>query len=114
MHDYTKEDIMRMVSDNDVRFIRLQFTDIFGNLKNIAITTSQLEKALDNKCLFDGSSIEGSVRTEQSDMILKPDLNTFSLFPWKPAPNRVARLICDIYSPSGEAFGGSPGRYSKM
>ena len=70
-----------MVAENDVRFIRLQFTDIFGTLKNVAITTSQLEKALENKCMFDGSSIEGFVRIEESDMVLRPDLNSFACFP---------------------------------
>lgn len=108
MNNYTKEDIMQLVADNDVRFIRLQFTDIFGTLKNVAITTSQLEKALDNKCMFDGSSIEGFVRIEESDMILHPDLNSFCVFPWRPAPNRVARLICDVYTPDGKPFQGSP------
>ncbi len=108
MFNYTKDDILKMVADNDVRFIRLQFTDIFGTLKNVAITTSQLEKALDNKCMFDGSSIEGFVRIEESDMLLRPDLNTFCLFPWRPGPNRVARLICDVYTPSGKPFDGSP------
>lgn len=110
MYSYTKDDIMKLVSDNDVRFIRLQFTDIFGSLKNVAITTSQLEKALDNKCMFDGSSIEGFVRIEESDMILRPDLNSFCLFPWRPSPNRVARLICDVYTPDGTPFEGSPRR----
>jgi len=113
MYSYTKEDIMKMVADNDVRFIRLQFTDIFGTLKNVAITTSQLEKALDNKCMFDGSSIEGFVRIEESDMFLRPDLNTFCLFPWRPSPNRVARLICDVFTPAGEPFDGSPRRILK-
>ena len=97
-----------MVAENDVRFIRLQFTDIFGTLKNVAITTSQLEKALENKCMFDGSSIEGFVRIEESDMVLRPDLNSFCMFPWRPGPNRVARLICDVYTPDGKPFGGSP------
>src|SRR5574344_249107 len=108
MFNYTKDDILKMVADNDVRFIRLQFTDIFGTLKNVAITTSQLEKALDNKCMFDGSSIEGFVRIEESDMLLRPDLNTFCLFPWRPSPNRVARLICDVYTPNGKPFMGAP------
>jgi glutamine synthetase len=108
MYNYTKDDIMRMVAENDVRFIRLQFTDIFGTLKNVAITVSQLEKALSNRCMFDGSSIEGFVRIEESDMMLHPDLNTFCLFPWRPSPNRVARLICDVYSPGGKPFEGSP------
>lgn len=97
-----------MVADNDVRFIRLQFTDIFGTLKNVAITTSQLEKALEGKCMFDGSSIEGFVRIEESDMVLVPDLNSFCMFPWRPSPNRVARLICDVYGTDGKPFQGSP------
>lgn len=79
---YTAEDIMRMVEDENIRFIRLQFTDIFGSFKNIAITASQLEKALQNKCMFDGSSIEGFVRIEESDMYLYPDLDSFVIFPW--------------------------------
>ena len=74
---YTREDIIQRVEDEDVEFIRLQFTDIFGNLKNVAITVSQLEKALDNECMFDGSSIEGFARIEESDMYLNPDYNTF-------------------------------------
>ena len=78
MSRYTKEDIFRIVEEEDVEFIRLQFTDIFGTLKNVAITSSQLEKALNNKCMFDGSSIEGFVRIEESDMYLYPDLETFS------------------------------------
>ena len=73
MSRYTKEDIFRIVEEEDVEFIRLQFTDIFGTLKNVAITSSQLEKALNNKCMFDGSSIEGFVRIEESDMYLYPD-----------------------------------------
>ena len=68
MRNYTKQDIIRIVEENDVQFIRLQFTDVFGTLKNVAISVSQLEKALDNKCMFDGSSIEGFVRIEESDM----------------------------------------------
>ena len=77
MGKYTAEDIMRMVEDENIRFIRLQFTDIFGSFKNIAITASQLEKALQNKCMFDGSSIEGFVRIDESDMYLWPDLDTY-------------------------------------
>ena len=70
MSKYSKEDIMRMVEDEDVEFIRLQFTDIFGMLKNVAITAGQLEKALDNRCMFDGSAIEGFVRLDESDLYL--------------------------------------------
>ena len=108
MNNYSKEDIMRIVDEEDVEFIRLQFTDIFGNLKNVAITSSQLEKALDNKCMFDGSSIEGFVRIEESDMYLYPDLNSFCIFPWRPQQGKVARLICDVYNPDGTPFAGDP------
>jgi len=89
MMKYTKEDIIRLVEDEDVEFIRLQFTDMFGALKNIAITASQLEKALDNQCMFDGSSIEGFVKIEESDMYLHPALDTFELFPWRPQQGKV-------------------------
>ena len=108
MSRYTKDDIFRMVDEEDVEFIRLQFTDIFGTLKNIAITSSQLEKALDNKCMFDGSSVEGFVRIEESDMYLYPDYDTFEIFPWRPQQGKVARLICDVYTPDGKPFEGDP------
>ena len=108
MSRYTKDDIFRMVEEEDVEFIRLQFTDIFGTLKNIAITSSQLEKALDNKCMFDGSSVEGFVRIEESDMYLYPDYDTFEIFPWRPQQGKVARHICDVYTPDGKPFEGDP------
>ena len=108
MPRYTKEDVIRLVKEQDVQFIRLQFTDIFGSLKNVAITAGQLEKALDNKCMFDGSSIEGFVRIEESDMYLRPDTNTFVVFPWRPQTGKVARLICDVYNPDGTPFAGDP------
>ncbi len=108
MQTYTKNDILKYVKENEIRFIRLQFTDILGSLKNVAITSSQLEKALDNQCMFDGSSIEGFVRIEESDMKLHPDLNSFVPFPWRKAPDSVARLICDVYKPDGTPFNGSP------
>lgn len=106
MSKYTKEDIFRMVEEEDVEFIRLQFTDIFGVLKNVAITSSQLEKALNNKCMFDGSSVEGFVRIEESDMYLYPDYDTFVIFPWRPQQGKVARLICDVYTTECEPFMG--------
>lgn len=81
MKHYTKEDIIRRVKEENVKFIRLQFTDILGTIKNVEVPVSQLEKALDNKVMFDGSSIEGFVRIEESDMYLKPDYNTFVIFP---------------------------------
>ena len=105
---YSKEDIIRMVKEEDVEFIRLQFTDIFGQLKNVAITASQIEKAVNNQCMFDGSSIEGFVRIDESDQYLYPDLNSFAIFPWRPAQGKVARLICDVYKPDGTPFEGDP------
>ena len=103
---YTKEDVLRIAKEKDVQFIRLQFTDIFGQLKNVAITQSQLEKALDNKCMFDGSSIEGYVRINESDMYLRPDYDSFVILPWK---DRVARMICDVYCADGKTpFLGDP------
>jgi glutamine synthetase len=108
MAKYTKEQIKEIVKKEDVKFIRLQFTDIFGALKNVAITPSQLDKALDNKCMFDGSSIEGFVRIEESDMNLRPDLDTFVVFPWRTPQGKVARLICDVYKHDGTPFEGDP------
>lgn len=108
MNQYTREDIIRMVEEEDVEFIRLQFTDMFGNLKNVAITASQLERALDNKCMFDGSAIDGFVRIEESDMYLYPDYSTFAIFPWRPQQGKVARMICDVRRPNGEPFEGDP------
>lgn len=108
MAKYTKDDIIRLVEEEDVEFIRLQFTDMFGTLKNVAVTATQLEKALNNKFMFDGSSIEGFVRIEESDMYLYPDLDTFEIFPWRPQDGKVARFLCDIYRADGTPFEGDP------
>lgn len=108
MPKMTKEAIMKIVEEKDVKFIRLQFTDVLGRLKNVAITSSQLEKALDNKIMFDGSSIEGFVRIEESDMYLRPDPDTFAILPWRPKEDSVARMICDVYDPEGNPFMGDP------
>ncbi|GGE63235.1 type I glutamate--ammonia ligase [Priestia taiwanensis] len=108
MAKYTKQDIFTMAKDGNVKYIRLQFTDILGTIKNVEIPLSQLEKALDNKMMFDGSSIEGFVRIEESDMYLYPDLDTWVIFPWSAEKGKVARLICDIYNPDGTPFGGDP------
>lgn len=97
MHNYTRDDIFHIVEEEDVAFIRLQFTDIFGTMKNMAVTVGQLEKALDNRCMFDVSSLEGVTDEEESDMYLYPDLSTFEIFPWRPQQGKVARLICDVY-----------------
>ncbi len=104
----TREDIFRMVEEEDVEFIRLQFTDMFGMMKNIAITVSQLEKALCNRFMFDGSSVEGFVHIEDSDMYLHPDIRTFQIFPWRPQTGKVARFICDVYREDEQAFAGDP------
>lgn len=108
MHNYTREDILEMVEEEDVGFIRLQFTDIYGTMKNMAVTASQLEKVLNNECMFDGSSIEGFSKTEASDMYLYPDLNTFEIFPWRPQQGKVARFICDIYRSDGTPYENDP------
>ncbi|WP_279000023.1 type I glutamate--ammonia ligase [[Clostridium] scindens] len=108
MNYYTRADILRIVEEEDVGFIRLQFTDIFGVMKNVAITASQLEKALDHQIMFDGASIEGFARIEESDMYLYPDLDTFEIFPWRPQQGKVARLICDVYKPDGTIFQSDP------
>jgi len=105
---YTKDDIKRLVQEKEVKYIRLQFTDILGTIKNVEIPVSQLDKALDNKMMFDGSSIEGFVRIEESDMYLYPDLDTFMVFPWTTDNGKVARFICDIYTPEGKPFEGDP------
>lgn len=108
MKKFSKEEVMKLVEEEDVEFIRLQFTDIFGNLKNVAVTASQLKKTLDNQVMFDGSSIEGFVRIEESDMYLHPDMDTVAIFPWRPQQGKVARFICDVYRPDGTAFEGDP------
>lgn len=104
------DDVIRIVQEANVKFIRLEFTDILGVLKNISITVEQLEKALNGELMFDGSSIEGFVRIEESDMYLKPDINSFLVLPWvSPTSSaRTARLICDIFDPEGNPFHGCP------
>ena len=104
----TAKDILALAAKHDVRFLRLQFTDILGVNKNVEIPRSQFEKALAGDILFDGSSIEGFVRIEESDMLLVPDLSTFLIFPWSGAETKVARLICDIHRPDGTLFAGDP------
>lgn len=108
MDRLTNEDVRSLAKEMGVKFVRLQFTDIFGVLKNVAITVEQLDKALDGELMFDGSSIEGFVRIEESDMYLRPDPSTFVVFPWKPRDGAVARLICDIYNSDGTPFIGDP------
>jgi glutamine synthetase len=104
----TRADLLRLMRDLKVRFLRLQFSDITGVIKNVEVPEGQFEKALDGDILFDGSSIEGFVRIEESDMILKPDYDTFAIFPWGDPDNRVGRLICDVFTADGRPFEGDP------
>ena len=100
--------VLRLAKEHDVRFIRLWFTDILGFLKSFAITIDELEKALEEGMGFDGSSIEGFARIDESDMLATPDPNTFCLLPWRPKENAVARMFCDITYPGGKLFEGDP------
>ncbi len=104
-----REEILRAAEEEKVRFLRLQFTDIMGIIKNVEIPRSQFEKALDGQIMFDGSSIEGFSRIEESDMLLVPDEETFCVNPWSnPDGSRVARMICDVHQPDGSDFAGCP------
>ena len=93
MGNYTREEILQMAEEEDVEFIRLQFTDMFGTLKNIAITARELPRALDNRCIVDGSFIAGIAGESEQDMYLRPDLDTFSILPWRPQQGKVARPV---------------------
>ncbi|WDL97296.1 type I glutamate--ammonia ligase [Alicyclobacillus sp. ALC3] len=105
---FDKAEILELAKEQDVRYIRLQFTDLLGIIKNVEVPVDQLSKALDGKIAFDGSSIEGFVRIEESDMYLAPDTSTWLVFPWESNYGRVARLICDIRQPNGDPFPGDP------
>lgn len=104
----TATDILELADAHQVRFLRLQFTDILGVIKNVEVPASQFRKALKGDILFDGSSIEGFVRVEESDMLLVPDLGTFQILPWSEPSSRVARVICDVTHPDGTPFAGDP------
>jgi glutamine synthetase len=107
--DESKEYVLKMAKDHDVKFIRMWFTDILGFLKSFAITREELEQALEDGMGFDGSSIEGFARIDESDMVAMPDPDTFQLLPWRPREHRaVARMFCDILKPGGEPFEGDP------
>ncbi|MCK8825594.1 type I glutamate--ammonia ligase [Fuchsiella alkaliacetigena] len=112
MSEITKEDVLKQAEEAGVKFVRLQFTDILGVIKNVAITVEQLEEALEGNIMFDGSSIDGFTRIQESDMYLEPDYDTFTVFPWRPAGpsdgGAVARLVCDVYNTDGEPFIGGP------
>ncbi|GAB6098728.1 hypothetical protein JCM16358_06070 [Halanaerocella petrolearia] len=105
----TKDDILAEAQKLNVKFIRLQFINILGIVKNVAVTIEQLADTLEGRIMFDGSSVDGFTRLQESDMYLKPDYNTFTVFPWRPeTEGKVARLICDVYTPEGEPFAGDP------
>ena len=104
----TKEDIVRIVEEEDVKFIRMQFVDVLGQMKNVAVTVSQLDRALDGEISIDGSSIEGFTSVNESDQYLVPDLDTFCIYPWRPQRGKVARFICDVYNADGTPFVGDP------
>lgn len=106
--NYTPADIRQMAKDNNVQFLRLMFTDLFGVIKNVEVPISQLDKLLENKLMFDGSSIDGFVRIEESDMYLYPDLSTWMVFPWGSEHGKVARIICEVYTSDRKPFAGDP------
>ncbi|MDN7144371.1 type I glutamate--ammonia ligase [Liquorilactobacillus mali] len=106
--NYTKDDIRKIAKDENVKFLRLMFTDLYGVIKNVEVPISQLEKLLDNKLMFDGSSIDGFVRIEESDMWLYPDLSTWMIFPWGSEHGKVARVICEVYNADRTPFIGDP------
>lgn len=104
----TREEILQIIKEENVKYIRLQFTDITGTIKNVEVPVSQIDKVLANNMMFDGSSIEGFVRIEESDMYLYPDLNTFLVFSWDSEYGKVARFICDVYTVDRKPFAGDP------
>lgn len=104
----SRDDLLTVLRERNIRFLRLQFIDIMGVLKNVEVPASQFEKALDGDIMFDGSSIQGFVRVEESDMMLRPDYSTFVVLPWGDPDNAVARVICDVYTAAGSPFEGDP------
>ena len=112
--ELSKENVLKVAKEQGVKFIRLWFTDILGFLKSVAITVEELERVLDRGIGFDGSSIEGFARIDESDMVAMPDPATFCMLPWRPAEHTVARMFCDILKPGGEPFEGDPRYILKM
>ena len=108
MGNYTREEILQMVEDEDVEFIRLQFTDMFGAIKNIAVTARELPRALNNQCVIDGEQIAGTSGLKDADLYLRHVLDTFAILPWRPQQGKVARMICDLYFPDGTPYKNSP------
>ncbi len=108
MNIQSKDDVYKAIEEHNVKFIRLQFTDIQGVVKDVEIPVIQIEKALDVGISFDGSSVEGFVRIDESDMVLRPDVSSFAILPWNQKKGVVARMVCDVYLPDGTPFGGDP------
>ena len=106
--DDPREFVLQTCKDQDIKFIRLWFTDILGSLKSFAITVEELEQAMQEGMGFDGSSIEGFARIDESDMVAMPDATTFQILPWRPRERGVARMFCDILMPDGSPFEGDP------
>ncbi|MCD7824926.1 MAG: glutamine synthetase family protein [Clostridiaceae bacterium] len=106
MAKYSRQDILDLIEEEDIEFIRLQFTDIDGNLKNMATTIDQIDKILDGKCKFDCVAIDGFRGEGYEELFLVPDLDTFVIFPWRPQNGKVARFICDVKKPDGTPFEG--------
>ncbi len=105
----TREEIMKIIEEENIQYFRLQFVDILGHMKNVALPKSQIGKALDGNMMFDGSSIDGFVRINESDMYLKPDYSTFCVLPWRNKDGKgAARIICDVYKSDGTPFEGCP------
>ena len=108
MGNYTREEILQMVEEEDVEFIRLQFTDMFGAIKNIAVTARELPRALNNQCIINAEQIAGMDPEKGSDLYLRPIPDTFAILPWRPQQGKVARMICDPYCPDGTPYKNSP------
>ena len=104
MNDTTRQDVLDFVEDNNVKFVRFAFTDIFGTQKNIAVLAGDLPKALEDGVCFDGSAVPGFMQVEESDLVLRPDLSTLTILPWRPAEGRVMQFFCDIEQPDGKPF----------
>ena len=107
MNYATQQDVLDFVEDNNVKFVRFAFTDIFGTQKNIAVLAGDLPKALEDGVCFDGSAVPGFMQVEESDLVLRPDLSTLTILPWRPAEGRVMQFFCDIEQPGGKPFGGN-------
>ncbi|OWZ82996.1 type I glutamate--ammonia ligase [Natranaerobius trueperi] len=108
MSQLTKEDLKKKIQDLNIEFIRLQFTDVFGAMKSVSVTSDELDSAMAGELMFDGSSIDGFARVEESDQVLIPDTSTFNVMPWRPSDKGVASLVCDVYNPDGTPFEGCP------